>query len=182
MARCSPTIPRSWWAARVTTVIGAPLLVVPVRRTSSFLEADYDFTDSVKGSFEFSYGRVEADGRGAQTRDTSAGSVITIHGDNPYLPAGVRSARARVAADERAGILAASSGQRPIGKGAGSWCSITTRFRRCGPTYSTQITSALPTATGSRSCPIHPIGHRRPAVPSWWSRPIRMTRPSARAA
>ncbi|HEY6922490.1 MAG TPA: TonB-dependent receptor, partial [Steroidobacteraceae bacterium] len=72
--------------------IGAPLMVIPVKRTNTFLESDYDFTDRLKGSLEFSYGRVEADGRGPQTRDTSAGSVITIHGDNPYLPAGVRSA------------------------------------------------------------------------------------------
>ena len=71
--------------------IAAPLMVVPVIRTNTFFESDYDITDTLKGSFEFSYGHVEAHGRGAQTRDTSAGSVITIHGDNPYLPAGVRS-------------------------------------------------------------------------------------------
>jgi iron complex outermembrane recepter protein len=71
--------------------IAAPLMVVPVIRTNTFFETDYDITDSIKGSFEFSYGHVEAHGRGAQTRDTSAGSVITIHGDNPYLPAGVRT-------------------------------------------------------------------------------------------
>lgn len=72
--------------------IGPPLLIVPVRRTASYLETDYDFTDRVQGELEFSYGRVEADGVGAQTRDTSAGSVITIHGDNPYLPTALRTA------------------------------------------------------------------------------------------
>jgi iron complex outermembrane recepter protein len=71
---------------------GPPLLIVPVKRAVSFLGTDYDFTDKVHGDLEFSYGRVEADGIGAQTRDTSAGSVITIRGDNPYMPPGLRSA------------------------------------------------------------------------------------------
>ena len=72
--------------------IGPPLLIVPVKRAVSFLETDYDFSDRVQGELELSYGRVQADGVGAQTRDTNAGSVITIHGDNPYLPAGLRTA------------------------------------------------------------------------------------------
>ena len=72
--------------------IGAPLMVVPTDRYVSFLGLDYDVTDNLKGSMQFSYGRVTSDGRGAQTRDTSAGSTITIRGDNPYLPDGVRSA------------------------------------------------------------------------------------------
>jgi iron complex outermembrane recepter protein len=71
---------------------GPPLLVVPVKRAVGFLETNYDFTASLQGELEFSYGRVEANGVGAQTRDTSAGSVITIHGDNPYLPTAVRTA------------------------------------------------------------------------------------------
>jgi iron complex outermembrane recepter protein len=72
--------------------IGPPLLIVPVKRAVSFLEADYNFTEHVQGELEFSYGWVQANGVGAQTRDTSAGSVITIHGDNPYMPAGLRTA------------------------------------------------------------------------------------------
>lgn len=72
--------------------IGAPLLVIPTQRTVSFLGLDYNLTDQLKGTLQFSYGRVTSNGRGPQTRDTSAGSVITIHGDNPYLPAGLRSA------------------------------------------------------------------------------------------
>ena len=72
--------------------IRAPLMVVPVDRYNGFLSADFDVTDSLKSSFELSYGRVKADGRGAQTRDTSAGSVITIRGDNAYLPAAVKTA------------------------------------------------------------------------------------------
>jgi iron complex outermembrane receptor protein len=72
--------------------IGAPLMVIPTDRYVSFLGLDYDLTDNLKGSMQFSYGRVTSDGRGAQTRDTSAGSTITIRGDNPYLPNGIRSA------------------------------------------------------------------------------------------
>lgn len=72
--------------------IRAPLLVVPVDRYNGFLAADFDITDNLKSSVELSYGTVKAQGRGAQTRDTSAGSVITIRGDNAYLPAAVRTA------------------------------------------------------------------------------------------
>ena len=72
--------------------IRAPLLVIPVRRYNGFLSTQYDITDSLQSSFELSFGSVRAHGRGAQTRDTSAGSVITIRGDNPYLPAGVKTA------------------------------------------------------------------------------------------
>jgi outer membrane receptor protein involved in Fe transport len=72
--------------------IRAPLMVVPVERYNGFVSSDFDITDSLKSSFELSYGSVRADGRGAQTRDTSAGSVITIRGDNAYLPAAVKTA------------------------------------------------------------------------------------------
>jgi outer membrane receptor protein involved in Fe transport len=72
--------------------IRAPLMVVPIERYNGFASADFDISDSLKSSFEVSYGRVTADGRGAQTRDTSGGSVITIRGDNAYLPAAVKSA------------------------------------------------------------------------------------------
>lgn len=72
--------------------IRAPLMVVPVDRFNGFVAADFDITDGLKSSFELSYGRVEAEGRGAQTRDTNAGSVITIRGDNPYLPTEVKNA------------------------------------------------------------------------------------------
>ncbi|HEV7717298.1 MAG TPA: TonB-dependent receptor [Steroidobacteraceae bacterium] len=71
--------------------IGAPLLVVPVKRYTAYLQTDFNFTDSIKSSLELSYGSVKADGRGAQTRDTNAGSVITIRGDNAYLPADIRT-------------------------------------------------------------------------------------------
>jgi outer membrane receptor protein involved in Fe transport len=72
--------------------IRAPLMVVPVDRYNGFLSSKFDITDNLRSSVELSYGVVRAHGRGAQTRDTSAGSVITIRGDNAYLPAGVRTA------------------------------------------------------------------------------------------
>jgi outer membrane receptor protein involved in Fe transport len=71
--------------------IRAPLMVLPVERYNGFLSSEFDLTDNLKSSFELSYGAVRAHGRGAQTRDTSAGSVIAIRGDNAYLPAAVRS-------------------------------------------------------------------------------------------
>jgi outer membrane receptor protein involved in Fe transport len=71
--------------------IRAPLLVVPIRRYNAFVATDFDITDGLKSQFELSYGNVRAHGRGAQTRDTSAGSVITISGDNAYLPAAVKT-------------------------------------------------------------------------------------------
>jgi outer membrane receptor protein involved in Fe transport len=72
--------------------IRAPLMIVPVRRYNGFVSTQFDITDSLQSSVELSYGSVRAHGRGAQTRDTSAGSVITIRGDNAYLPAGVKTA------------------------------------------------------------------------------------------
>jgi iron complex outermembrane recepter protein len=72
--------------------LAAPQLVIPDKRYIGLVNAEYAFTPSIKGSLEISYGHVESNAQGAQTRDTSAGSVITIHGDNPYLPAGVQAA------------------------------------------------------------------------------------------
>ena len=72
--------------------IGAPQLVIPDKRYVGLLNTEYAFTPDIKGSLEVSYGHVESDAQGAQTRDGSTGSVITIHGDNPYLPTGVQSA------------------------------------------------------------------------------------------
>jgi iron complex outermembrane recepter protein len=71
--------------------IRAPLLVVPVRRYNGFLSTQFDITDNLQSSLEVSFGSVRAHGRGAQTRDTSAGSVITIRGDNAYLPAALKT-------------------------------------------------------------------------------------------
>jgi iron complex outermembrane recepter protein len=71
--------------------IAAPLMVIPVQRLASLFRADYSLTETLESSFEFSYGRVEAQGQGAQTRDTSAGSTIGIRGDNAFLPAALRT-------------------------------------------------------------------------------------------
>jgi len=66
------------------------LLKVPVERWSTYGHAEYDFTDSLKGTLEASYGEVHAYSVGAQLRDT--GSVIgPIRRDNPYLPQSVVS-------------------------------------------------------------------------------------------
>ena len=72
--------------------IRAPLMVVPVRRYNGFVSGQFDITDALQSSVELSYGSVRAHGRGAQTRDTSGGSVITIRGDNAYLPTAVKTA------------------------------------------------------------------------------------------
>lgn len=72
--------------------IGAPLLVVPVERYTSYLQSDFALTDSIDSIVELSYGHTESDGRGAQTRDPSGPVNITIRGDNPYLPAALQQA------------------------------------------------------------------------------------------
>ena len=71
--------------------IRAPLMVVPVERYNGFLSSGLEITEDLNANFELSYGSVRANGRGAQTRDTNAGSVITIRGDNAYLPAALKS-------------------------------------------------------------------------------------------
>src|SRR6185295_4489949 len=71
--------------------VRAPLMIIPVERYNGFVSTSFDFTDTLQSSFELSYGSVQANGRGAQTRDTSVGSVITIRGDNAYLPTAVKS-------------------------------------------------------------------------------------------
>jgi outer membrane receptor protein involved in Fe transport len=71
--------------------IRAPLMVIPVERYNGFLSTTFNFTDTLQSSLELSYGSVQANGRGAQTRDTSVGSVITIRGDNAYLPTAVKN-------------------------------------------------------------------------------------------
>jgi iron complex outermembrane receptor protein len=72
--------------------IGAPLMVIPVERTNVFLQGSFDFTDNLTGRLEASYGDMEANGRGAQTRDffPAGANAITIRGDNAYLPQSVR--------------------------------------------------------------------------------------------
>ncbi|MEO8306627.1 MAG: TonB-dependent receptor [Pseudomonadota bacterium] len=74
--------------------IGAPYLVIPSDRTILFSSASFDFTDSLQGFGELSYGHTASSGRGAQTRDffAAGGNAITIRGDNPFLPAGVKTA------------------------------------------------------------------------------------------
>jgi iron complex outermembrane receptor protein len=74
--------------------IGAPLMVVPVERSNVFLQSKFDFTDNLTGRVEASYGQMEANGRGAQTRDflAAGGGAITMRGDNPFIPAQMRTA------------------------------------------------------------------------------------------
>jgi len=67
-------------------------LVAPVERYSVLGHADYEFSDSLKGFVEASYGSVTAKTIGAQGRILGlAPGDLTITRDNAYLPAAVRA-------------------------------------------------------------------------------------------
>lgn len=60
---------------------------VPVKRYTGFAHADYEFSDSIKGFIEGSYGHV--DGTLLQTAYYS--NSLPIYADNPYIPASLRT-------------------------------------------------------------------------------------------
>jgi outer membrane receptor protein involved in Fe transport len=62
-------------------------LVAPVERYTAFAHADYDFTDTLRGFVEGSYGHVD----GATYQAAYFSSTIPIFADNPYIPAAIRS-------------------------------------------------------------------------------------------
>jgi outer membrane receptor protein involved in Fe transport len=74
--------------------IAGYLLKAPVTRYIGYTKTTFDFTDSVQGGLDLSYGQIEGRSYGAQYRD-SAGSLANaqsfgpIHADNPYLPASI---------------------------------------------------------------------------------------------
>jgi outer membrane receptor protein involved in Fe transport len=62
-------------------------LIAPVERYTGFAHVDYEFSDSLKGFIEGSYGHV--DGATFQAAYFSAG--IPIFSDNPFIPAAIRA-------------------------------------------------------------------------------------------
>jgi iron complex outermembrane receptor protein len=62
-------------------------LIAPVERYAFFAHADYDFSDSLSGFLEGSYGHVDGGTFQAAYFTTS----IPIYYDNPFVPAGVRA-------------------------------------------------------------------------------------------
>ena len=75
-------------------------ITVPVERYAGFLHGDYEFSDSVSGFVEGSYGHIT--GRLLQT--SFFGASLPIYADNPYIPAEVRALigpRPAVPADAR---------------------------------------------------------------------------------
>ena len=72
------------------------LLKAPVTRYIAYTKTTYDFTDSMQGGLDVSYGQVDGKGYGAQYRD-SAGSLANaqsfgpILSGNPYIPASVQT-------------------------------------------------------------------------------------------
>ncbi|MEJ0039717.1 MAG: TonB-dependent receptor [Gammaproteobacteria bacterium] len=75
--------------------IAGYLLKAPVKRYIGYTKTTFDFTDSVQGGLDVSYGQVDGKSYGAQYRD-SAGSLANaqsfgpIRADNAYLPASVK--------------------------------------------------------------------------------------------
>jgi iron complex outermembrane recepter protein len=68
--------------------IKAPLIVVPTERYMGYLLNSFEFANGIQSSVELSAGHMESNGRGAQTRDFNG---FTIRGDNPYIPAALRT-------------------------------------------------------------------------------------------
>jgi outer membrane receptor protein involved in Fe transport len=77
------------------TFIAGYLLKAPVSRYIGYTKTTFDFTDTVTGGLDLSYGQVDGQAYGAQYRD-SAGSLSNaqsfgaIKSGNPYLPASVQ--------------------------------------------------------------------------------------------
>ena len=75
--------------------IAGYLLKAPVTRYIGYTKTTFDFTDSVQGGLDLSYGQVDGSSYGAQYRD-NAGSLANaqsfgpIKSGNPYLPASVQ--------------------------------------------------------------------------------------------
>jgi iron complex outermembrane receptor protein len=71
------------------------LLKAPVKRYIGYTKTTFDFTDTVQGGLDVSFGQVEGQSYGAQYRD-SAGSLANaqsfgpIRSGNPFIPASVQ--------------------------------------------------------------------------------------------
>jgi len=71
------------------------LLKVPVKRYIAYTKTTFDFTDTVTGALDLSYGQVDGQSNGVQYRD-SAGSLANaqsfgaILSGNPFIPASVQ--------------------------------------------------------------------------------------------
>jgi iron complex outermembrane receptor protein len=71
------------------------LLKVPVKRYLAYTKTTFDFTDSMTGGFDISYGQVDGSSNAVQYRD-SAGSLANaqsfgpIRSGNPFIPASVQ--------------------------------------------------------------------------------------------
>jgi outer membrane receptor protein involved in Fe transport len=76
--------------------IAGYLLKIPVTRYIAYTKTTFDFTDSITGGLDVSFGQVDGKSYGAQYRD-SAGSLANaqsfgaIKSGNPYLPASVQT-------------------------------------------------------------------------------------------
>lgn len=62
-------------------------LIAPVERYTTFGHLDYEFSDSLRGSLEGSYGHVN----GGTFQAAYFSSTIPIFADNPFIPAAVRA-------------------------------------------------------------------------------------------
>lgn len=90
----NPTFMQGGDGAGRNGFIGAPYIMIPTQRYVGFGSLQYDFSDKLQAFAEFSYGHTSSHGRGAQTRDffAAGANAITIRGDNPYLPAALKTA------------------------------------------------------------------------------------------
>lgn len=63
-------------------------IIAPVERYNLFTHAEYNFTPTLKGFVDASFGKVQGRSLAAQVRDFA----VTIQRDNPYLPAATAAA------------------------------------------------------------------------------------------
>src|SRR5688572_4999008 len=70
------------------------LLKVPVKRYIAYTKTTYDFTDSMQGGLDVSFGQVEGQSYGTQYRDNAGNdgpqSFGPIRSGNPFIPASVQ--------------------------------------------------------------------------------------------
>jgi len=75
--------------------ISGYLLKTPVKRHIAYTKTTFDFTDSVTGALDLSYGQVHGESNGVQYRDSAgnlgnAQSFGPIRSGNPFIPASVQ--------------------------------------------------------------------------------------------
>jgi iron complex outermembrane receptor protein len=87
-------------------------ITVPVERYATFAHADYDFSDTLHGFVEGSYGHV----RGELLQVAFFSGSLPIFRDNPFIPAGLRTVLPAAASSASLGIERPAAASFTLGK------------------------------------------------------------------